>query len=140
MMLGVADLPTVNAVLNATAAVLLAVGFLMIRRRRIPVHRACMVGACIVSACFLVSYLIYHANAGSRPFGGRGFVRPVYFAILVSHIMLAAAIVPLVPVTLARALRGRFALHARIARRTLPLWLYVSVTGVAIYLMLYRLG
>jgi len=99
-----------------------------------------MVSACATSALFLTSYVIYHANAGSRPFGGHGLVRGVYLTILASHVVLAAAIVPLVLLTLGRALRRRFDLHARIARRTLPLWLYVSVTGVVIYVMLYRLG
>jgi uncharacterized membrane protein YozB (DUF420 family) len=139
-MLHVADLPTVNAALNLTAASLLSIGYLFIRRRQIAAHRACMLSASTASAFFLISYVIYHANAGSRPFGGHGFIRPVYFGILASHVVLAAAIVPLVIMTLARALRSRFDLHARIARRTLPLWLYVSVTGVVIYLMLYRLG
>lgn len=139
-MLDVADLPTVNAALNLTAASLLSTGYLFIRRRRVTPHRACMLAASVASAFFLISYVIYHANAGSRPFGGHGFIRPVYFAILASHVVLAAAIVPLVILTLARALRSRFDLHARIARRTLPLWLYVSVTGVVIYLMLYRMG
>ena len=139
-MLRLADLPTVNAALNLTAASLLSIGYLFIRRRRVTAHRACMLAASATSALFLMSYVIYHANAGSRPFGGHGLIRPVYFAILASHVVLAAAIVPLVILTLARALRSRFDLHARIARRTLPLWLYVSVTGVVIYVMLYRIG
>ena len=138
-MLRLADLPTVNAALNLTAASLLSIGYLFIRRRQIAAHRACMLAASVASAFFLISYVIYHANVGSRPFGGHGFIRPVYFAILASHVVLAAAIVPLVILTLARALRSRFDLHARIARRTLPLWLYVSVTGVVIYLMLYQM-
>jgi len=99
----------------------------------------CMLAAVTASALFLTSYVIYHANAGSRPFTGTGPVRAVYFLILITHIVLAAAIVPMVLMTLARALRKRFDRHAAIARRTLPLWLYVSVTGVVIYLMLYRL-
>ena len=139
-MIRVADLPTLNAALNLTAAVLMSAGYLFIRRRRIQVHWAFMLSACVASACFLTSYVIYHANVGSHPFKGRGLIRPVYFAILVSHVVLAAAIVPLVLMTLARALRRRFDLHARIARRTLPLWLYVSVTGVVIYLLLYHMG
>ena len=139
-MLSVSDLPTLNAALNLTAAILLSIGYAFIRRKRIRAHRASMIAACVTSALFLTSYVIYHANAGSRPFGGQGLIRPVYFAILASHVVLAAAIVPLVLMTLARALRRRFDLHARIARRTLPLWLYVSVTGVVIYLMLYRLA
>ncbi len=138
-MLSVADLPTVNAALNLTAALLMSTGYFFIRRRRIQVHRAFMLSACAASAGFLTSYVIYHANAGSHPFAGRGLIRPIYFAILASHVVLAAAIVPLVLLTLGRALRRRFDLHARLARRTLPIWLYVSVTGVVIYLMLYHL-
>lgn len=135
----VTDLPTLNALLNLTSAVLLTLGYVQIRRRRVEPHHRCMLTACVSSTLFLVSYVIYHANAGSKPFGGHGLARPVYFAILLTHVVLAAAIVPMVIVTLARAFRGRFAEHARLARRTLPLWLYVSVTGVVIYLMLYVL-
>jgi uncharacterized membrane protein YozB (DUF420 family) len=130
-------LPTLNALLNLTSAVLLSVGYVQIRRQRVSAHHRLMLAACVSSAFFLASYLVYHATAGSRPFAGHGLVRPLYFAILVTHVVLAALIVPMVLVTLTRALRGRFAEHARLARRTLPLWLYVSVTGVAIYLMLY---
>jgi uncharacterized membrane protein YozB (DUF420 family) len=139
-MMQVADLPTLNATLNLTAAILLSSGYFFIRRQRVGAHRACMIAAVAASACFLASYVVYHAMAGSRPFGGRGAIRPVYFAILASHVVLAVAIVPLALMTLGRALRGRFDLHVPLARRTLPLWLYVSVTGVVIYLMLYRLG
>jgi putative membrane protein len=135
----VALLPAVNATLNATSALLLAVGWLAIRRRRIAVHRACMLGACIVSALFLVSYVAYHYLAGSRPFAGRGWIRAVYFPILISHIILAAAMVPFVLTTVYRALSGQFARHVVVARWTLPVWLYVSVTGVVVYLLLYRL-
>lgn len=135
----VAMLPAVNATLNATSALLLAVGWLAIRRRRIAVHRACMLGACIVSALFLVSYVAYHYLAGSRPFAGQGWIRAVYFPILISHIILAAAMVPFVLTTVYRALSGQFARHVVVARRTLPVWLYVSVTGVVVYLLLYRL-
>ncbi len=130
-------LPTLHALLNLTSAVLLSIGYVQIRRRGVSTHHRLMLAACVSSAFFLASYLVYHATAGSRPFAGHGFVRPIYFAILLSHVVLAALIVPMVLVTLARALRGRFAEHARLARRTLPLWLYVSVTGVVIYLMLY---
>lgn len=138
--LEIADLPTVNAALNAAAASLLIAGWGMIRLRRVAAHRACMVGAVLASALFLGSYVIYHANAGSRPFPGQGAAaRAVYFTILISHVVLAAAIVPLVLVTLWRAVRGRFERHRRIARWTLPIWLYVSVTGVAVYWMLYRM-
>lgn len=135
---GVAVLPALNATLNATAAVLLAAGWLLIRRGRIAAHRACMLGAVVVSTAFLVSYVVYHSMAGSRPFTGQGWVRAVYFAILMSHIVLAAGMVPFVLTTLYRALGGDFARHARLARWTLPVWLYVSVTGVVVYWLLYR--
>jgi putative membrane protein len=131
-------LPTLNASLNGLAALLLAAGYVMIRRGRVNAHRACMIAAFTTSAVFLVSYVIYHASAGSRPFDGQGAIRLVYFAILISHVILAAAVLPLAIVTLARALRGRFDRHAAIARWTLPIWLYVSVTGVVVYVMLYR--
>ena len=135
----VAALPTLNAFLNGSSAVLLATGWVFIRRRRIAAHRACMLGAFCVSVLFLVSYVTYHALAGSRPFTGQGWVRWLYFPILVSHIVLAAAMVPFVLTTLYRALGGEFARHARLARLTLPVWLYVSVTGVVVYWMLYHL-
>ncbi len=131
------SLPAVNAVLNLSAFIVLLWAYTMIRRRRIERHRAGMITAFVLSALFLVSYLVYHANAGSRPFTGEGPIRVFYFTILITHSILAAAVVPLVLVTLANALRGRFAPHRRIARWTLPVWLYVSVTGVMIYLMLY---
>jgi uncharacterized membrane protein YozB (DUF420 family) len=137
--MSVADLPALNASLNGVAAVFLLTGYSFVRRRQIAAHRASMLAAVAASALFLVSYVIYHANAGSKPFAGTGAVRAVYFVILVTHIVLAAAIVPMVLVTLTRALGERFDRHVAIARRTLPLWLYVSVTGVVIYLMLYRL-
>lgn len=131
-------LPTLNATLNALATVCLVTGWALIRRRRIAAHRAAMLGALACSVLFLVSYVVYHAQVGSRPFTGTGPVRAVYFVILVTHVVLAAAIVPLVMVTLARALRGRFPEHRAIARWTLPLWLYVSITGVVVYAMLYH--
>jgi len=131
------DLPTLNAALNATSALLLTSGYVMIRQRRIGAHRAFMVGAWVVSVMFLASYSVYHAFAGSRPYTGTGALRAVYFAILISHVALAAAVLPLAIATLARALARRFEAHARLARWTLPIWLYVSVTGVAVYLMLY---
>ena len=131
-------LPTLNASLNGLAALLLAAGYVMIRRGRVNAHRACMIAAFTTSALFLVSYVIYHAGAGSKPFEGQGAIRLVYFAILISHVILAVAILPLAIVTLARALKERFERHAAIARWTLPIWLYVSVTGVVVYLMLYR--
>jgi uncharacterized membrane protein YozB (DUF420 family) len=135
--MNVNDLPAVNAALNATAAVLLTGGWVLIRAGRRQAHRAAMLAAVGVSALFLLSYVVYHANAGSRPYYGTGPIRAVYFAILITHIILAAAIVPMVLVTLWRALKGRFDRHASLARVTLPLWLYVSVTGVVIYWMLY---
>ena len=134
----VSDLPTVNALLNGTAAVLLAIGWTCIRRGRIDAHRRCMLAAFTASCLFLVSYVVYHAQAGSRPFTGQGLARSVYFAILVTHVLLAAAILPLALVTLRRALGGDYVRHRRIARWTFPVWMYVSVTGVVIYLMLYH--
>ncbi len=138
-MFEVTQLPAVNATLNGVAATLLAAGYVCIRRGRIDLHRRCMLAAFATSALFLVSYLVYHAQVGSRPFTGEGPVRVVYFTILVSHIFLAAAILPLAIVTLQRGLRRDDARHAALARWTLPIWLYVSVTGVAVYWMLYRL-
>lgn len=133
------DLPALNALLNGLSAVLLLAGYVLIRARRPAAHRAAMLGAVTSSALFLASYLYYHAQVGSVRFTGQGPLRIVYFAILGTHTVLAAAIVPLVLVTLQRALAGRFDRHRRIARITLPLWAYVSVTGVVIYWMLYRL-
>lgn len=138
-MFEVTQLPAVNASLNAVAAVLLAVGYGCIRRGRVDLHRRCMLAAFATSALFLASYLVYHAQAGSRPFTGEGPIRVVYFTVLVSHVVLAAAILPLAVVTLRRGLRRDDARHAALARWTLPIWLYVSVTGVVVYWMLYRL-
>ena len=138
-MLSVSDLPALNATLNGAAAILLALGYGFIRNRKRTAHKWCMLGALLVSALFLTSYVIYHANVGSKPFGGTGAIRYVYFSILITHVVLAAAIVPLVVMTVWRALSGRFAEHRRIARITWPLWMYVSVTGVVIYLMLYKM-
>jgi uncharacterized membrane protein YozB (DUF420 family) len=135
----IADLPAVNATLNATATVFLVCGYVSIRRGRRELHKKCMLGALTASALFLVSYVIYHANAGSRPFDGQGGIRLLYFVILITHVILAAAILPLALVTTARGLRSQFGRHVRIARWTFPIWLYVSVTGVVIYLMLYQL-
>ncbi len=131
-------LAPLNAVLNGTATILLIAGFIFIKRRRVAAHRACMIAALIVSAMFLTSYLIYHYHVGEVRFGGIGWVRPVYFAILIPHIMLAGLIVPLALITVYFALRGRFATHRKVARWTWPLWIYVSITGVIIYLMLYQ--
>ena len=135
----IADLPALNAILNGTAAVFLTAGYMQIRRGRIELHKRCMLAALATSALFLVSYVVYHANAGSRPFPGGGIVRLAYFAILITHVVLAAIILPLALTTAARGLRAQYDRHVRIARWTLPLWLYVSVTGVVIYLMLYQL-
>lgn len=137
-MIPLSALPTLNAVLNGTSAVLLAGGYLAIRRRQVRVHRACMAAAFVTSTCFLVSYLIYHAHAGATRFPGQGWARPMYFTLLGTHTVLAALIPPLAIVTLTLAWRGRFVRHARLARWTLPTWLYVSVTGVVIYVLLYH--
>jgi uncharacterized membrane protein YozB (DUF420 family) len=134
-----ADLPAVNAGLNALSAALLFAGWRLIRAGRRAAHRACMLAALGSSSLFLASYLYYHSQVGSIRFQGTGLLRAVYFTILISHSLLAALIVPLVAFTLARALRSRFAEHRRLARITLPLWGYVSVTGVVIYWMLYRI-
>ena len=133
------DLPLLNASLNATSAVLLTTGYVFIRRGQRERHRACMLAALVMSVLFLTSYVVYHAQVGSVPFQGQGPVRSLYFAVLISHVVLAVAIVPLVVTTASRALTARFDRHRQIARWTLPLWLYVSVTGVVVYLMLYRL-
>jgi putative membrane protein len=138
-MLSVTDLPAVNAALNATSAVLLASGYRFIRRRQIHAHIRCMLAACATSALFLLSYLTYHYHVGSMPFQGQGWVRLLYFTILVSHTILAVVIVPLVLITLFRAWKADFIKHVRIARWTLPIWFYVSLTGVIIYTMLYHL-
>jgi uncharacterized membrane protein YozB (DUF420 family) len=138
-LLALSDLPAVNATLNSASALLLAAGYFFIRRGNVASHRRCMVAALTTSTLFLTTYLIYHYNVGSVPFSGRGWIRVVYFSILITHTSLAAVIVPLVLVTLTRALREDFVRHRRIARWTLPLWFYVSVTGVVVYWMLYRL-
>ena len=138
-MISVSDLPALNAMLNGTSGILLTIGYLFIRARRIAAHKVCMLSAFGVSALFLASYLIYHYYHGATSFTGGGWVRFFYFAILLSHIVLATAILPLALATLYRALRGQFERHVRIARWTLPIWLYVSVTGVVVYAMLYHL-
>lgn len=134
---GLSSLPALNATLNGTSAILLLAGRSFIRRGRMPAHRLLMLAAICTSSAFLCSYLYFHAHAGSVHFQGHGWSRPLYFSILISHTILAAAIVPLILVTLSRALRARYALHQAIARWTFPLWMYVSVTGVVIYFMLY---
>lgn len=131
-------LPGLNATLNATSAVLLVAGYVFIRRKNITAHRACMLSALGVSTLFLTSYLYLHYNIGATSFAGEGWIRPVYFTLLLSHTILAAAIVPLALTTLYRAFKEQFDRHRKIARWTLPLWIYVSVTGVLIYFMLYR--
>jgi uncharacterized membrane protein YozB (DUF420 family) len=134
----VSDLPTINAALNFTSAVLIAMGWWHVRRGRIATHRRFMLSACVTSLLFLITYVIYHAHVGSRPFPGTGVARVFYFSILVPHVVLAAGLLPLVGVTLARGLRRRDAAHRRIARITFPIWLFVSVTGVMVYVMLYQ--
>jgi putative membrane protein len=131
-------LPALDASLNGASAIFLVVGHSFIRRGNMRAHRACMLTAFACSTAFLASYLYFHAHAGMVRFGGHGAIRPVYFALLISHTILAAVIVPLVLTTLAFALRAQFAKHQRIARWTYPLWLYVSVTGVIIYWLLFR--
>ena len=131
-------LPTLNAVLNGTAAVLLVAGWWNIRRGRIDTHRRLMIAAFTTSVLFLISYITYHVHVLSRPFTGTGWVRPVYYTILLTHIVLAAVVLPMAIVTLSRGLRRDDERHRRLARWTFPLWVYVSVTGVVIYLMLYR--
>jgi uncharacterized membrane protein YozB (DUF420 family) len=132
-------LPHVNACLNGTSALLLFTGYTFIRSRNVAAHRACQLAALVVSLLFLASYLTYHYHHGATRFQGAGIVRPIYFTILTSHTILAIVIVPLVILTFYRALRNDFARHRRIARITLPLWLYVSITGVIVYLMLYQI-
>ena len=138
-MIGVADLPALNAGLNLTAAILIGAGFFFIRRKNIQAHKTCMVAALIVSALFLTSYLIYHYNVGSVPFTRQGWIRSVYFPLLLTHTVLAAVVAPMVLRTAFLAWKGRFPKHVRIARYTFPVWMYVSITGVLVYLMLYRL-
>jgi uncharacterized membrane protein YozB (DUF420 family) len=136
---GVHDLPALNAALNGTSALLLAAGYACIRSGRRGAHARCMSAAFCCSALFLTSYLVYHYHAGSVPFRGAGGIRLFYYSVLLTHVILAALILPLALITLAHALRGRFERHRRLARITLPVWAYVSVTGVAIYWMLYRM-
>jgi uncharacterized membrane protein YozB (DUF420 family) len=137
--MNVDSLPHLNAALNAASAVLLITGWILIKQRRIEQHRGCMIAAVLMSSLFLLSYVIYHANVGSRPFPGTGLIRTVYFAILIPHVILAAAVLPPILITFTRGLRRDDLRHRKIARKTLPVWLFVSVTGVIVYLMLYRL-
>jgi putative membrane protein len=131
--------PPLNATLNGASAVLIAAGRLLIARKKVRLHRTCMMTAFATSSVFLVCYLYYHAHVGSVRFPGLGWIRPVYFTILISHTVLAAAVVPLVLLSLTYGLRGRFDRHRRISRWTFPVWLYVSVTGVLVYIMLYQI-
>jgi uncharacterized membrane protein YozB (DUF420 family) len=132
------DLPAVNATLNGISGVLLLIGYLLIRARKIELHRRVMIAAFTTSSLFLVCYIVYHAQVGSVPFVRQGFVRPLYFTILITHVTLAAVVLPLALVTLSRGLKARYARHRAIARWTFPIWLYVSVTGVLVYVLLYQ--
>lgn len=137
-MIELTDLPTVNAALNATAAVLIGTGLYFIKRKNIRAHKVCMIAALSVSALFLTSYLFYHYNVGSVLFTKQGWIRSVYFPLLISHTVLAVAVLPLVLRTVYLAFRNRFRDHTRIARWTFPAWMYVSITGVVVYVMLYH--
>ena len=137
-MIGISDLPAVNAALNFTAAVLIAIGFYFIKQKNIRAHKVCMISALGVSAVFLTSYLVYHYNVGSVRFTKQGWIRNVYFPLLITHTVLAAVVLPMVLRTAFLAFKGRWTSHVRIARWTFPAWAYVSVTGVIVYLMLYR--
>jgi uncharacterized membrane protein YozB (DUF420 family) len=136
--MSVTDLPAVNATLNAISGILLLIAYAHIRARRIQQHRRFMIAAFATSSLFLVCYLVYHAQVGSVPFTRQGFVRPLYFTILITHVTLAATVVPLALVTLSRGLKARYPQHRRIARWTFPVWMYVSVTGVLVYVLLYQ--
>ena len=137
-MISVHDLPAVNASLNALSGILLLLGFTLIHRRRVELHRKVMIAAFATSSLFLICYVVYHAQVGSVPFPRHGFVRPLYFTILITHVILAATVPPLAIITLTRGLKGRYPQHRRIARWTFPIWLYVSVTGVLVYVLLYQ--
>jgi uncharacterized membrane protein YozB (DUF420 family) len=132
------DLPAVNATLNALSGILLLAGYVLIRARRVRQHRAFMIAAFVTSSLFLVCYVVYHAQVGSVRFTRQGLVRPLYFTILITHVTLAALVLPLAMVTLSRGLNARYARHRAIARWTFPIWMYVSVTGVLVYVLLYQ--
>ena len=136
--MSVSDLPALNAVLNATSGILLVIGFVLIKGRHIQAHRRTMIAAFSCSAAFLTSYVIYHAQVGSKPFAGTGIARTIYFSILVPHVVLAAVVLPMAIVTLRRGLVRNDVAHRRVAKITLPVWLFVSVTGVVVYWMLYH--
>jgi putative membrane protein len=138
-LISAAELPTVNAALNSLSGAFLTLGFIFIKSKNIKAHKACMLSAFASSSLFLVSYLVYHYQVGSVPFKGQGAIRTLYFTILLTHTILAVVVVPLALITLWRALRENFPAHRRIARWTFPIWLYVSITGVLVYVMLYRL-
>ena len=138
-MMGIADLPALNASLNAISAMFLLLGYFFIRTKQVNRHKAAMLAAFSTSILFLISYLVYHYHVGSKPFPGQGLIRSVYFVILISHVVLAAAIGPLAIATMTLAWKERFQTHRRLARWTLPLWLYVSLTGIVVYLMIYQI-
>ena len=137
--MGIEVLAHVNAALNFISAVLLTTGWILIKRKQIAQHRRVMIAAVVTSALFFTSYITYHANIGSKPFAGTGLIRPIYFAILIPHVLLAALTLPFIIVTFLRGLRRDDARHRRLARKTIPVWLFVSVSGVVVYLMLYQL-
>ncbi len=137
-MLSVQDLPAVNATLNALSGLLLVVGYVLIRTRRVDQHRKTMIAAFATSSLFLICYVIYHLQVGSVPFLRQGFVRPIYYPILITPVVLAATVPPLASITLTRGLRGRYPQHVKVARWTVPIWMYVSVTGVLVYVLLYQ--
>jgi uncharacterized membrane protein YozB (DUF420 family) len=138
-MVSISDLPGINAILNSISALLLITGLLFIKQRNITAHKACMITAFITSLLFLISYLTYHAHIGSKHFTGQGWIRPIYFTVLVSHTVLAVIVPPLALMTLYRAWKEQFTKHIKLAKWTLPIWLYVSVTGVMVYWMLYKM-
>ena len=137
-MIGLRDLPALNATLNLTAAILIGAGFYFIKQKKIHAHKLCMVAALGVSALFLTSYLTYHYNVGSVRFTKQGWIRSIYFPLLISHTILAAVVLPMVLRTAFLSFKGRFANHVRIARWTFPVWMYVSITGVVVYVLLYH--
>ncbi|HZT75374.1 MAG TPA: DUF420 domain-containing protein [Vicinamibacterales bacterium] len=136
--MSVHDLPAVNATLNATSGILLLIGYALIRARKIELHRRFMIAAFAASSLFLVCYVVYHAQVGSVRFTRQGLVRPIYFTILITHVTLAAVVLPLAIFTLSRGLAAKYQVHRRVARWTFPIWLYVSVTGVLVYVLLYQ--
>jgi putative membrane protein len=138
-LISAADLPSLNAALNSLSAAFLILGFIFIKSKNIKAHKACMLSAFASSILFLISYLVYHYQVGSVPFKGQGAIRTLYFTILLTHTILAVVVVPMALITLFRALRENFSKHRRIARWTFPIWLYVSVTGVLVYVMLYQM-